>query len=261
MIKQSNHEKEGHDSNKMIGICSATPLEIYWIKKELTKVTEWGTGSARFFQGVYLDQKILLIQSGIGRKNIRRALKGLFPYPEIRLAINIGCTGAIVPQMEIAHINIPPQIRLHIKNGYYQPHHEWLNFAVDTAISFKRTKTHFFPALTIQTALDREGKLDLHRKAPDLGCVDLESYYFAQFFSERQIPYVIIRAVSDTWNLRLPPIPYLNPSCWKKWSCTPIFSRHLLHILLFHLAAIRACWTNQRFIRYFLDRIRMLEVE
>ena len=240
----------------MICICGATPLEIYWLKKGMTKKAEWRAGSAQYYLGLYSNQKILLIQTGIGGKNLRHAIKGVFPHYDIRLAINIGCAGAIMPHMRIAHLNIPPMIGVHINHTYYHPHSEWLQFARFTAMSFKRAKVHFFSALTIQAALDREDKKTLHKTSPDLGCVDLESYYFAQFFSDLQIPYLIIRAVSDTWDFSLPPIPYADPSCWKKWSCMPILSRQLPRILFFHLAVIRACWTNQRFIRYF---VRMLE--
>jgi len=211
--------------------------------------------------GTYLNKKILLVQSGIGGKNIRRALRSLPLKYDISLAINIGCTGSLVPSIRIAHLNIPCQIKLYKEQAMnFIPQKEVLAFAHSTANEFNRATSHFFPALTVKKVFDREEKMALHRNAPELGCVDLESYYFAQFFSKLQIPYLIIRAVSDTCELSLPPVSYLSPSYWKRWAHMPELSKQLPSILRFHLAVIQACWINQRFINFLLCRIRNLDI-
>lgn len=243
-----------------ICICGATPQEIFWIKRGLTGKTEWREGPSKYHFGTYMGQKTLLVQSGIGGKNIRRALRNLPSRLRIRLAINIGCTGSLSPYMRIAHLNIPPQIRLHMKEAALcMTEKRMLALACLTANSFRGSKVYFLPSMTVKRVFDREDKLDLHREFPDLGCVDMESYYFAQFFSQLSIPYLIIRSVSDTCNLRLPPFQYLNAFWWKRRRLIPRPVNQLPNILRFHLAVIMACWTNQRFISRLINNIPMLE--
>ncbi|MGA1864203.1 MAG: hypothetical protein ACMUHX_04000 [bacterium] len=245
----------------LICICGASPLEIFWIKRGLKIKATWREGSALYLFGTYSGQKVLLVQSGIGGKNIRCALRDLPLKYDIGLAINIGCTGSLVPHLRVAHLNIPCQIRLYKQNNLnYTPNKKTLLFARSRAISFKRAKSHFLPALTIKKAMDREEKMALLRNDPDLGCIDLESFYFARFFSDIQIPYLIVRAVSDTWDFNLPPVPYLSPSCWRRWTYMPGISKQLPNILRFHIAVIKACWANQRFVRYLIRGIERPDV-
>lgn len=245
----------------LICICGASPLEILWIKRGLNIKEERREGSALYRFGNYLDQKVLLVQSGIGGKNIRRALRDLPLKYDIGLAINIGCTGSLVPDLRTAHLNIPCQIKLDKQQGVnYTPQKKIFAFAYYTAISFKRGKSHFLPALTVKKAIDREEKMTLLRNDPELGCIDLESFYFARFFSGLHIPYLIVRSVSDTWDFTLPPAPYLSPLCWRRWAYMPRLSKQLPNILRFHLAVIQACWTNQRFINLLIHSIRKLKV-
>jgi nucleoside phosphorylase len=236
-------------------------LEILWIKRGLNIESEWKEGPAFFRFGTYLDQKVLLVQSGIGGKNIRGALRDLPLKYDIGLAVNIGCTGSLVPYLRTAHLNIPSKIKLYEqKNLSYTPQKKTLGFARSVAISFKRGKSHFLPALTIKKVIHREEKIALLRNDPELGCIDLESFYFARFFSEVQIPYLIVRAVSDTCDFTLPPIPYLSPLCWRRRAYMPRLSKELPNILRFHLAVIKACWTNQRFINHLIRNIKRLDV-
>jgi len=242
----------------MICICGATNLEIHWIRKVLIREEEWAQGSALYLQGSYQGKRILLIRSGIGAKNIRRALRHIPPDQKIALAINIGCAGSVMPHMRVAHLNIPVRIGLHMdETDEFVPERGLLAFAHNIAMAFKRRKVHFLPSLTVKKAFDREEKRALHHSAPELGSVDLESYYFARFFSEIHIPYLIVRSVSDTWDHRLPPVPYLSPSCWKSWRRMPRPSIELPNILRFHLGVILACWINQRFIHLFIRNAAM----
>ena len=69
--------KNSHKDHFLICICGASPLEIFWIKRGLKKRTECREGSAIYLLGAYLNQDVLLVQSGIGGKNIRGALRDL----------------------------------------------------------------------------------------------------------------------------------------------------------------------------------------
>jgi hypothetical protein len=161
----------------------------------------------------------------------------------------------------VAHINIPCQIRLYNQNNLnYTPKKKTLLFARYTAISYKRIKSHFLPALTIKKTINRKEKMALLRNNPELGCIDLESFYFARFFSEVNIPYLIIRSVSDTLDFVLPPTPYLSPLCWRRKAYMPGLSKQLPNILRFHIAVIKACWTNQRFVKHLIRSIKRSDV-
>jgi nucleoside phosphorylase len=239
----------------VICICGATHLEIHWIRKALIREEEWAQGSALYTQGSYQGKRILLIRTGVGAKNIRRALRLITPDQEIGLAINIGCAGSIMPHMRVAHLNIPVRIGLHMhETDECVPERGLLTFSRTVAMGFKRRKVHFLPSLTVKKAFNREEKRVLHHAAPELGSVDLESYYFARFFSELRIPYLIVRSISDNWDHGIPAVPYLSPSCWKSWRRMPRPSIELPNIVRFHLGVILACWVNQRFIRFFIRK-------
>ena len=243
-----------------ICICGATSQETFWIKKALTPQMEWKEGSAIYRLGTCSGKKICLIQSGIGRKNLIRALCKIPFDHNIILALNIGCTGSLLPYLKISNLNIPPQISLHLKKHSKQmPPKDLLYLALLTARSFKRIKAHFLPSLTVKKTFDKKDKLALHRTAPHFGCIDMESYYFAQFFSQHKIPYLVIRSVSDTRYFKLPPFPFLSPSCWKnkKSGLIPVPMSHLPCILRFHTALYFACWTNQSFVLALIKKFQM----
>lgn len=243
----------------LICICGATPLETLWLKRGLTGHIKWKEGPAWYQIGQYMGERVILVQSGIGGKNIRRALQNLPKNPRIKLAFNIGCTGALVPSMKTAHLNVSSRILLYTDNDtHYIPEKDMLDLARSAIINFKCPNAHFLPSMTVKGPFDREDKMALHKKVPDLGCVDLESYYFAQFFARLRIPYLIARSVSDTWNLRLPPSAGLNPFWWKRKRWLPAPVKQLPDILRFHLAAIMACRKNQKFAGYLIEQIRLL---
>ncbi|MGA1795053.1 MAG: hypothetical protein ACMUIL_04250 [bacterium] len=209
---------------------------------------EWAIGSARFVKGIYLKHPVLLVQSGIGRRNIHRALSNLPDDRAIAAAINIGCTGALVPEMKVAHLNIPQEIRLHPQGSVETVPEAMFVHARSAAGAFGTAKVHFRPSATVAGAFDPEQKRALRLKAPDIGCVDLESYHFARFFAQRGIPSLVARGVSDTYDAVLPPVSWCDPSCWKRWHRMGVPSGKLLGAIRFHLAVLMACWINRRFV-------------
>ncbi|MBN2372764.1 hypothetical protein JXL19_03095 [bacterium] len=242
---------------EVICICGATPQEIFWIKRGLIGKTIWEKGRSIYYYGSYMGKRALLVQSGIGGKNIRRSLRNLPKELKIRLALNIGCAGSLMPYMKIAHLNIPPQVRLREKDAAsFNTGKEMLALACSTAGSFRASKVSFLPSMTVKSAFDREDKIALHRESPDLGCVDMESYYFASFFSLLDIPYLIIRSVSDTWNFKLPPLTYLNPFWWKRHHLIPRPIDQVPNVLRLQFAVIFACYANQRFVSRLMNVIK-----
>lgn len=261
IIYRQGHTYEGTqvtqraETSPMICICGATPIETFWINKGICGKREWAIGSARFVKGTYLKHPVLLVQSGIGRRNMHRALSNLPDDRTIGSAINIGCTGALVPAMKVAHLNIPREIRLHPEGSVETVSEAMFMHARSAAGAFRMGRVHFRPSATVNTAFDREQKHALRLKAPDIGCIDLESYHFARFFAQRGIPCLVARGISDTYNAVLPPVSWCDPSCWRRWHRMGIPSRKLLCTIRFHIALLMACWMNRRFVDHLLYRM------
>ena len=58
--------------------------------------------------------------------------------------------------------------------------------------------------MTSDIICSRDEKLILLQNYPNAGAVDMEAFYIAQYCTENNVPYILLKAISDTYNFNFP---------------------------------------------------------
>ncbi|RMH06708.1 MAG: hypothetical protein D6704_06695 [Nitrospirae bacterium] len=163
---------------------------------------------------------VLVIQTGIGTANAKVACRAIVETGSWDLLISSGFAGALVPA-KIGDLVIP----LHVLT---------CSQAGDSGTACPAGSPHpFFEAAALQTAQELgqnvvQGPLltvphmvwqavEKRALANQTGgvAVDMESAAISQVAQERNIPFVAVRSVSDTWTEDLPlDLNVFRESCW-----------------------------------------------
>lgn len=159
-------------------------------------------GNDRFlFETDYKGVKILLLETGMGEDSINYRISSLFEkYHDIGFAVFLGFMGALEKNMKVGDIIIP-SLFVSISNPgqEYRSNPELLNFC-QTLQDKNDFKLHLGEKnLTVDRVYLGEDKIRLKKENPGVSSIDMEAFRMAKRFSEKKIPFIVSKAVSDEW--------------------------------------------------------------
>ncbi len=134
--------------------------------------------------------EVTLLTLGVGRKNAERRLRTWFTGQHAEAVICIGFAGALSPALAIADLVVD-------KTGWG---------ANDLPNEGLLASLHFGNVITTDEIVGARGKCELAAslKSPEIACVEMESAAVAQVCRERQVPYLLVRAISDLYDEDFP---------------------------------------------------------
>jgi adenosylhomocysteine nucleosidase len=179
-----------------VGIVAAIDEELCAISKRLTATRRWDDGRVRFIEGRLADQPVVIARTGEGRGNATHGTRLLLEHTRVSQLIIIGFCGGLSPGLAPGTVLIGR--RLVDGEQAVQP-------AGPAAVDGGS-----LPAATFVT-LDRMLCSVEHKRAAweeiggrGVAVVDTETAAVARVAESRGVPYVAIRAVSDTAEESLP---------------------------------------------------------
>lgn len=196
----------------MIIIVAALHMEIQWLisgsgsgggnsGSNLKKVSSW------LWEGQYGRHPVQVIKTGVGKENAQKTMnKALLQYTHCAQdcqVINIGWAGALQPYLQVGSIVAAQKICEVSQDGRGR----WLSLEADSpSLATLCAIDSVFPGtlLTISRVASIEEKQSLRQQYPEALAVDMESFSIAEICQERQIPVLILRAISDTLSFQLP---------------------------------------------------------
>lgn len=161
--------------------------------------------------GEYNGKEVMLVITGMGRERAERATKMVLQSNRVKLMVSLGFAGALDPGLAAGDIILCSGIHCQNGNGNKMaPHihgsdngiHTLLCRALESDSVNFRTGEVISVTQPMHTVEERAALRDEFNAE----IVDMESYWIAAIAAQRQVPFLALRAVSDTVNDSLPPI-------------------------------------------------------
>ncbi|MBM6613520.1 5'-methylthioadenosine/adenosylhomocysteine nucleosidase [Desemzia sp. RIT804] len=196
-----------------IGIIGAMEEETIALKNNLTDREDWAKAGATFSAGKMDEHDIVLVQSGIGKVNAAIATTLLIHDYQTDIVINTGSAGAIDPSLAIGDVVISSELAYHDADarafGYVMgqvpqmparyPADGRLIHATDKATQKVGLKSIKGVIVTSDSFIADKAVIErIKTDFPDALVSEMEGAAVAQVCYQFKVPFVIVRAVSDT---------------------------------------------------------------
>lgn len=202
---------------KIYGIIAAMQEEMQEIKKIMQEVEETRINELIFFKGKINNQKVILVESGVGKVNAARVTQLLIDKFEVEIIINVGSAGSANNELQIGDIVIGKKIIQHdfditafghpkgyISNvGQYVESDSKLIKKMEQCIE-KLSKNEYKIKIGIIasgdifcTEIKMKNKI---REKFNADAIEMEGAAIAQVCKLDNIPFIIIRSISDNPN-------------------------------------------------------------
>ncbi|KNZ40269.1 5'-methylthioadenosine/adenosylhomocysteine nucleosidase [Acetobacterium bakii] len=196
----------------MIGIIAAMENEARDIKSSMTDTIKIHHGGMTFIKGKIHHKEAVVVQSGIGKVNAAICTQILIDLFKAKSIINVGVAGAVHPDLDVGDIVISADSCQYDMDARAFGH-PWGEIPNMDITFFKADKTLI--ELAEKAAIELNATYRIGRvMTADLGvdshelkeklfahfgglCVEMEGAAIGQVAYINQVPYLIIRSISD----------------------------------------------------------------
>lgn len=197
-----------------IGIIGAMKDEVEALKSAMTQVTLKEKASMVFHEGMLEGKKVVVVQSGIGKVNAAICTQILIDDFQVDGVINTGIAGSLKNEINIGDIVISTDVVQHdvdaVNFGYPKgqiPQMSVFSFEADKTLAELAVKVcgEVNPDIQVyqgrinsgdQFISDRQVKNSIIENFGGY-CVEMEGAAIGQCAYLNQVPFLIIRAISD----------------------------------------------------------------
>ena len=196
-----------------IGIITATIEEFEAIKNIMNQIEEIKHYDLIFYKGKINSKNIVLVKCGVGKVNAARTTQILTDKFNVKSIINVGSAGGLNNNLEIGDIVIGKELVQHDFDITAFGHEK--GYISQTGKIFKSDKNLIEKCEKIKIkginiivgniasgdifCTDKKMKEKIHSKF-QADCVEMEGAAIAQVCFLNNIPFVVIRAISDIPN-------------------------------------------------------------
>lgn len=195
-----------------IGIIGAMDEEIAFIKEMMNDKKEETIASVQLFSGTWLDKRIVLLKSGIGKVNAAMATTILMQRYNPSTVINIGSAGGVDSSLEVGDVAIGNKLVHHdvdvtaFDYEYGQVPQQPLFFHSDAKLITKAEQILTEMDVTTKVGLIATGDSfmndevkinEIKQLFPELLAVEMEGAAIAQVCYQYDVPFLAVRSLSD----------------------------------------------------------------
>ncbi|SFH66394.1 methylthioadenosine nucleosidase /adenosylhomocysteine nucleosidase [Pisciglobus halotolerans] len=187
--------------------------EIIVLKEKMENREDWQEANAAFSSGELYGHQVVLVKSGIGKVNAALAATLLISKYQVEAVINTGSAGAIDESLKIGDVVVSTALAYHSADatafGYvygqipqmparYTADDRLLDVTAEaiTEVGLSPVKGLIVTSDSFIADSKRVKEIKFH--FPDALVSEMEGAAVAQTCYQFQIPFVIVRAVSDT---------------------------------------------------------------
>lgn len=198
----------------VVGIIGAMSEEVAILKEKMEEVSIAKIAGMEFYSGKLEGKQVVIVMSGIGKVNAAVCTQILADVFKVEAVINTGVAGSLNKEIDIADIVLSSDAIQHdmdVTNWDYKhgqiPRMETSTFTADATLieTAKRVceevnkEIHTFVGRVVsgdQFICDKEKKNWL-REYFNAECTEMEGAAIAHACYLNQIPFLIVRAISD----------------------------------------------------------------
>lgn len=198
-----------------IGIIGAMHEEIVELKELMVNIKERKISNLTFFEGELCGKEVVLTESGIGKVNAALSTTLLINEYKTEKIIFTGVAGAVNPEVNVTDIVIGTDLvesdmdvtaggnyKLgeipRMKNSYFKPDSYLFDLAKSAAIKlFGEKKVFFGRIISRDEFVASEEKVKKLNEIFSADCVEMEGAAVAHVCEVLNIPFVVIRSISD----------------------------------------------------------------
>ena len=198
-----------------IGIIAAMPEELIYLTQNLDKPQEIQVLGNTYYTGIIGKTEVVLVQSGIGKVMSAMSVAVLADHFQVEAIINTGSAGALAEGIAVGDIVIADKLVYHdvdvtaFDYAYGQMAGQPLYFESDknfitriqTNLSQLDQTWHLGLIATGDSFIAGEDKIaSIKSHFPDVLAVEMEGAAIAQAAQALDLPFLVIRAMSDNAN-------------------------------------------------------------
>jgi adenosylhomocysteine nucleosidase len=197
----------------MIGIIGAMDQEIELYKQGLQDRSKTRKAGITFYTGKFQNREIVLCKSGVGKVNASVCTQILIDLFQVKQVIFTGVAGALNPSLSIGDIVVSSDCQQHdmdvtalgfergeipfSSQSVFKADEGLVKLAVDASKEIVEGKTMVGRILSgDQFIADRNSVKTLHDEFGG-DCTEMEGAAVAQVCAMNEIPFVIVRSMSD----------------------------------------------------------------
>ncbi|OOE13715.1 5'-methylthioadenosine/S-adenosylhomocysteine nucleosidase [Fictibacillus arsenicus] len=198
---------------KRIGIIGAMEEEVVLLREQLSDLQEKKLAGCEFYQGFLNDQEVVLLKCGIGKVNAAIGTTLMIQMYEPDVILNTGSAGGFHTDLNVGDVVISTEVRHHDVDatifGYefgqvpqmpanYKPDQTLVEAAVKAGARVENIQiAKGLIASGDSFMSDHERVEDIRKKFPALYAAEMEAAAIAQTCYQFNVPFVIIRSLSD----------------------------------------------------------------
>lgn len=248
-----------------IVVFTALAWESAAVRSVLRQVRREGEGVWRGSSG---RRDILVVTGGIGPRRARQTVKAFTDTP-LSAVLSIGCAGALIPGLTAGQLVLAPAVRMSTEES-----EERLDtFGVDTrllgaaqnAARQAGVETIEGGIVTSPRVLFTRQEKEKRGRETDCIAVEMESGVHAAFAAERQLPFLVLRAVLDAVDMAIPPMKGVTTAegkirLSKAMAHIATHPQHLPFFIRLQQCRKQAAETISRVCRTFFPRLDAMDI-
>jgi adenosylhomocysteine nucleosidase len=196
-----------------IGIIGAMEEEVVLLREQLKELQEKKLAGCEFYQGFLNNQEVVLLKSGIGKVNASIGTTLMIQMYNPDVILNTGSAGGFHTDLNVGDVVISTEVRHHDVDatifGYeygqvpqmpanYMPDEKLVQAAVKAGARVENIQVaQGLIASGDSFMSDHERVEDIRNKFPALYAAEMEAAAIAQTCYQFNVPFVIIRSLSD----------------------------------------------------------------
>ncbi len=186
-----------------IALVSALDDEIKKILSEMEVDSRQHKRPAIFSRGAYRGKSILLVRSGIGRDAMERAIIRCLEEYKPELCLHVGYCGGANPKFEAGDLIIADKIIDSSNDLSFAPASELISRAKGVC-ERAELRSGVDGLVTVSEIVSASHEKAFMGTQYAVGGIDMESALLARACEKRGTPYLVVRAVLDPLDFKLP---------------------------------------------------------
>ncbi|MEH7884314.1 5'-methylthioadenosine/S-adenosylhomocysteine nucleosidase [Bacillus sp. JJ1609] len=196
-----------------VGIIGAMDEEVELLRSKLIDREDTSLAGTEFYQGKIDSLEVVLLKSGIGKVNAALGTALLIEKFKPDFIINTGSAGGFHRDLNVGDVVISTEVRHHDVDvtifgyeygqvprmpAYYSPDQRLVSIAVKSAEKINGIQVAEGLIASGDSFMNDPERVEFIRsKLPDLFAAEMEAAAIAQVAYQFEVPFVIIRSLSD----------------------------------------------------------------